>query len=195
VSSSLFDPLYAHIRKFVPLSESEEKVMADHISFKKLKRKEFLLKEGQVCQANYFIIKGVLRMFIHTKDGLEHIVQFGIDNWWITDFTSFDGQKPSQFNIQSVEDSEIVVMEKEKLEELLKQVPALERYFRLVLQRAFAASVMRLHYIFDQSGEERYRHFNNAFPDFVQRVPQYMLASYLGFTPEFLSKIRGKKDV
>jgi CRP/FNR family transcriptional regulator len=195
VSSSLFDPLYAHVRKFVPLSESEEKVMADHISFKKLKRKEFLLKEGQVCQANYFIIKGVLRMFIHTKDGLEHIVQFGIDNWWITDFTSFDGQKPSQFNIQSVEDSEIGVVEKEKLEELLKQVPALERYFRLVLQRAFAASVMRLHYIFDQSGEERYRHFNNAFPDFVQRVPQYMLASYLGFTPEFLSKIRGKKDV
>lgn len=195
MNSSSFDSLFLHIRKFAQLSEAEEKVIADHVYFKKLKRKEFLLHEGQICQANYFIIKGVLRMFIRTKDGLEHIVQFGIDNWWITDFTSFDGQKPSQFNIQSVEDTELVVMEKEKQEELFRKVPALERYFRLVLQRAFAASVMRLHYIFDQSGEERYRHFNSAFPDFVQRVPQYMLASYLGFTPEFLSKIRGKKDL
>ena len=132
-------------------------------------------------------------MYINTDEGTEQIVQFAIDNWWITDYNSFDFQKPSLFNIQAVENCEIAFIKKETQEELFKKLPQLERYFRIILQRSFAASIMRIQYIFNQSGEERYRHFNSSFPDFVQRVPQYMLASYLGFTPEFLSKIRGKK--
>lgn len=188
------EALINHIQKFVPLTKEEAQLLLSYFEFKKVKRKEFVLKEGQVCSTNHFVIKGVLRMFIHTKGGEDHIVQFAIDNWWLTDFNSFDFEKPSQFNIQAVEDSDIAFIQKEKLEELFTKVPKLERYFRLILQRAYAASVMRLHFIFDQSGEERYKHFNSAFPDFVQRVPQYMLASYLGFTPEFLSKIRGKRD-
>ncbi len=188
------EALINHIQKFTPLTKDEEQILLANFEFKSLKRKEFALKEGQICAANHFIVKGVLRMFIHTKAGEDHIVQFAIDNWWITDFNSFDFEKPSQFNIQAVEDSEVACIQKDKLEELLIKVPKLERYFRLILQRAYAASVMRLHYIFDQTGEERYKHFNSAFPDFVQRVPQYMLASYLGFTPEFLSKIRGKRN-
>lgn len=188
------EALITHIRKFVSLSEEEEQLLPSYFEFKKLKRKEFILKEGHICSSNHFIVKGVLRMFIHTKDGEDHIVQFGIDNWWLTDYSSFDFQKPSLFNIQAVEDSEIASIKKDKLDELFTEIPKIERYFRLILQRAYAASVMRFHYIFDQSGEERYKHFNSAFPDFVQRIPQYMLASYLGFTPEFLSKIRGKRD-
>lgn len=185
--------LLAHIRRFVKLSPEEEKELLTSTRYQKVKRKEHLLHEGQVCSNNYFVIRGCMRMYIQAPDGEDRIVQFGIDNWWITDYTSFDSKKPTCFNIQAVEDSEIVAIDKQTLDRLFNSIPSLERYFRIVLQRAFAASVMRMHYIFDQSGEERYQHFVTSYPDFVQRVPQYMLASYLGFTPEFLSKIRGKK--
>lgn len=133
-------------------------------------------------------------MYVNTDQGTEQIIQFAIDNWWITDYMSLDHQQPSVFSLQAVEDSNIAIIHQSVQEELFNRVPQLERYFRIILQRAFAAYVMRIHYIFNESGEERYRHFNASFPEFVQRIPQYMLASYLGFTPEFLSKIRGKRS-
>jgi len=133
-------------------------------------------------------------MYSQTDNGTEQIVQFGIDNWWVADYNSYDQQKPSIFNIQALEEGHVAVLERQVQEALLSKVPKLERYFRLVLQRAYAATLMRVHFIYSQSGEERYRHFNSLFPGFVQRIPQYMLASYLGFTPEFLSKIRAKKQ-
>jgi CRP-like cAMP-binding protein len=133
-------------------------------------------------------------MFYITDEGTEQMIQFGIDNWWLTDYMSLDNQRPSQFNIQAVENSEVILLERKVQDELFEKLPKMERYFRIVVQKAYAASVMRLRYIFTQSGEERFRHFNESFPEFVQRVPQYMLASYLGFSAEFLSKIRAKKN-
>jgi len=185
--------LLVHIRKFVSLSEEEEEILSPYLKEKSLKKKDYLLKEGQICMANHFVAKGCLRMFYITEEGNEQMIQFAIDNWWMTDYMSFDSQKPSQFNIQAVENSEIIFLEKKTLEELFTKLPKLERYFRIIVQKAYAASVMRLRYIFTQSGEERFHHFNKSFPEFVQRVPQYMLASYLGFSAEFLSKIRAKK--
>lgn len=186
--------LLIHIRKFVPFSKEEEEILIPYLKVKSLKKKDYLLKEGQVCIANHFVAKGCLRMFYITEEGNEQMIQFAIDNWWMTDYMSFDAQKPSQFNIQAVENSEIIYFEKKMLEDLYNKLPKMERYFRIIIQKAYAASVMRLRYIFTQSGEERFRHFNESFPDFVQRVPQYMLASYLGFSAEFLSKIRAKKN-
>lgn len=187
------EPLLTHIRKFVLFSKEEEEILTSYLQVRSLKKKEFLLKEGQICTANHFVAKGCLRMFYITEEGNEQMIQFAIDNWWMTDYMSFDAQKPSQFNIQAVENSEIVYLEKKKMEELFSKLPKMERYFRIIIQKAYVASVMRLRYIFTQSGEERFRHFNESFPEFVQRVPQYMLASYLGFSAEFLSKIRAKK--
>jgi CRP-like cAMP-binding protein len=187
------DALLVHIRKFVPFSKEEEEILISYLHIKSLKKKDFLLKEGQTCAANHFVASGCLRMFYITEEGTEQMIQFAIDNWWMTDYMSFDTQQPSQFNIQAVENSEIVYLEKKKMEELFAKLPKMERYFRIIIQKAYAASVMRLRYIFTQSGEERFRHFSESFPEFVQRVPQYMLASYLGFSAEFLSKIRAKK--
>ena len=116
-----------------------------------------------------------------------------MENWWITDYTSLESRQPSGYFIQAVEDSEIAVLTKANREILFQQIPQLERYFRLLLQRMHAANLMRIQYLFDLSVEERYRQFNARFPEFVQRIPQYMLAVYLGFTPEVLSKIRAKK--
>jgi CRP/FNR family transcriptional regulator len=185
--------LLMHIQKFVPLTDEEEKLLLSYLRCFSVKKKEHILKEGQICMANYFVAKGCLRLYYITEEGTEQIVQFAIDNWWLSDLMSLDVQKPSQFNIQAVEVSDIVAVDKKIQEELFAKLPKMERYFRIVLQKAYAASVMRFRYIFTQSAEERFQHFITSFPEFVQRVPQYMLASYLGFTPEFLSKLRAKK--
>jgi CRP/FNR family transcriptional regulator, anaerobic regulatory protein len=188
----MLDGLLHHIRKFIELTPDEEEKLRSHFRVKEIARKDHLLKEGQVCTASYFILKGCFRIYSMTEQGNEQIIQFGIDNWWMSDYMSLNTGAPSPFYIQAVEPSLVAVLDKRAQEELLKEVPALERYFRIVFQRAYAASVMRVYYIFIQSAEERYHHFERQFPDFVQRVPQYMLASFLGFTPEFLSKIRAK---
>jgi len=185
--------LFSHIRRFVPLSTEDEAVIIKYVRFEKIKNKDFLLKTGQVCHSTYFVVDGCLRMYLVADRGIEQILQFAISDWWISDYTSFESQLPSQFSIQALEDSEIIILDKKNQEALLIMVPQLERYFRLILQRAYSATLMRIHFIYNLSGEERYRGFAGSFPDFVQRIPQYMLASYLGFTPEFLSKVRAKK--
>lgn len=190
---SPFTPLFTHMRRFVPLEPEDEALLARSLKTVSLKKKQHLLMEGQLCTANHFIRKGCLRLYMIDDTGSEQTLLFGIENWWLTDHFSVETGKPSQFYIQAVEASEIICFEKGTQEELFTQIPALERYFRLIFQRAYAATVMRFRYVFTQSGEERYHHFANLFPEFVQRVPQYMLASYLGFSPEFLSKIRAKK--
>ena len=187
------ETLIHHIRKFIPLTDADTKTLSTLIHPKTIPSKTILSRAGEVCHEKYFVIKGCLRLFIHTDEGNEQIIQFAIDNWWMTDYKSFEMQKPSTFTIQAVEPSELLVITKAELEELLAKVPPLERYFRLIVQRAYSASLTRIHFIYNQSGEERYSQFCRLFPEFVQRVPQYMLASYLGFTPEFLSKIRAKR--
>lgn len=190
----MYAPLLSHIRRYVPLSAAEEEILVSSLTCRDIKKKTWLLKEGQVCTANFFVMKGCIRMYSITKNNSEQTLQFGIDNWWLTNYISLDSQKPSLFYIQSVEPSRIAVLAKKVQDDLFKQVPQLDRYFRLVLQRSYAASVMRIHYLYTLKGEERYRFFIESYPEFVQRIPQYMLASYLGFTPEFLSKIRAKKS-
>lgn len=186
--------LIDHINRFVNLTPSESELIPEYIHILNLKKKEHLQEEGKICSAQYFVVKGCLRMYFHSYKGEDQIVQFAIENWWISDYMSFDRQSVSPFSIQAIEPSVVLVLDRNKQDELLTKVPKLERYFRLVLQRAFSASQMRFKYISDFSGEERYHHFNNSFPEFIQRVPQYMLASYLGFTPEFLSKIRARRN-
>lgn len=185
--------LITHIRKYVPLSGEEEKLLLVHTETVMVKKKTLLLREGKICDKLFFVQKGLLRGYFINEKGGEQTSQFAMENWWITDFMSFDQQSSSHFFIQSIENTELVSITHSELELLLKKVPQLERYFRLVVQRSYAASQLRIKYLFSQSGEERYHHFNSSFPEFVQRVPQYMLASYLGFTPEFLSKIRAGK--
>jgi CRP/FNR family transcriptional regulator, anaerobic regulatory protein len=190
----MYSGLLSHINRFVSLNEDEEELLISYLSYRELKKKAWLLKEGQVCTANYFIAKGCLRMYSVAETNNEQIVQFGIDNWWLTNYMSLDRQQPSLFYIQAIEPTQVIVLNSKIQDELFEKLPQLERYFRVVLQRSYAASIMRIHYMHTFSGEERYHHFSNLFPEFVQRIPQYMLASYLGFTPEFLSKIRGRSS-
>ncbi|HMI06201.1 MAG TPA: Crp/Fnr family transcriptional regulator [Flavobacterium sp.] len=185
--------LLEHIDKFIKLDDEEIDTVLTYLDLHKVVKKEHLLKEGQICNAQYFITKGCFRQYIINEKGVEQTIQFGIENWWITDFLSFQNHAPSNFFIQAIENSEVISIEKQAMEELLVKVPKLERYFRLVMQKSFGASQVRIKYLFTMSAEERFHHMNAMFPEFVQRVPQYMLASYLDFSPEFMSKIRAGK--
>ena len=190
----MIDSLIAHINKFISLDEADIAEVKTSAKAIVVKKKEFLLQPDEICRSNYFVSKGCIRLYFINRSGQEQITMFGIENWWITDYDSLETGKPSQYYIQAVEDSEIISLHKKTLDELLVKVPKMERYFRLILQKAYTASMRRFQYFRDQSDEERYRQFVALFPGFVQRIPQYMLASYLGFTPQFLSKIRGKRE-
>jgi len=189
----MHSPLITHIRKFVSLTDEEATLLSSKLTQLKLRKKAFVLTPGKRCTANYFVVKGCMRLYFITDKDVEQITQFGIEDWWITDYDSLDRQQPSHFYIQAVEDCEVMVLEQKVQEELFKQIPVLERYFRLILQKAYTAAQRRMEYIFTMTEEERYRSFSTRFPAFNQRVPQYMVASYLGVTPQFISRVRAKK--
>lgn len=189
----MYEVLVHHIEKFITLEPSDIDTLESCLHISTIKKKEHVLKEGQFCNTMYFITKGCMRQYIINDKGTEQTLQFGIENWWITDYLSYHNHIPSHFYIQAIENSEVIAIEKPVLESLLIQIPKLERYFRIVSQKSFGAAQMRIKFLFTMSAEERYHHFNNLNPEFVQRIPQYMLASYLDFSAEFMSKIRAGK--
>jgi len=188
-----FNTLIAHIQQYTSLNNEEVLLLEECLELRTLKKKEYLLKEGEICSASYFVIKGLLRSYFITEKDVEQIYLFAIENWWITDYQSMELQQPSAFSIQAIEDTTVACIPRQKQDALFAAVPQLEKYFRIILQKALNAAQLRIKYIFSKSGQERYDHFARGYPEFVQRIPQYMLASYLGFTPEFLSKIRAKR--
>lgn len=184
--------LIIHIQKYIQLQEKDIEAIEHYFEPFSLKNKECILREGQTCKSLCFVVKGCLRMFFNTNKGSEQITQFAMENWWMTDYFGFLDQKKSDYTIQAIEQTEVLSIEFAAYEKLLAEAPILERYFRIMAQRAVAASQMRLKLIFDLSKEDMYLHFNSSFPYFTQRIPQYMLASFLGITPEYLSELRKK---
>ena len=189
----MYPNFISHIRKYIDLDDHSVELLLKYITPLKLKRKEFLLKEGQVCQSIYFVEKGCLRMYFIDNKLNEQITQFALEHWWMADHFSFLDNKPSPYFIQTVEKSEILEISASSFEAMLRELPQMERYFRIVMQRAVAAAQLRNKYMYEMSKEEFYQHFSTSFPEFVQRVPQYMIASYLGLTPQYVSELRKKK--
>ncbi|SDF70895.1 Crp/Fnr family transcriptional regulator [Epilithonimonas hungarica] len=180
----------AHLDKFIPVTDEEFASIMNYFEIKSFAKKEDLLEEGQICRSNYFVIKGLLRKFFINEKGTEQTTDFALETWWMTDNFSFERKTPADFSIQTVEKSEVLTISSESQEKLLNDFPIMEKYFRIVYQRAFAANQRRVKYIFTYSKEDFYFSLIKQYPDFVQRVPQYLIASFLGFTPEYLSEIR-----
>ncbi|MPT33133.1 MAG: Crp/Fnr family transcriptional regulator [Chryseobacterium sp.] len=180
----------AHLDKFIPVTNEEFASIMNYFEIKSFAKKEDLLEEGQICRSNYFVIKGLLRKFFINEKGTEQTTDFALETWWMTDNFSFERKTPADFSIQTVEKSEVLTISSESQEKLLNDFPIMEKYFRIVYQRAFAANQRRVKYIFTYSKEDFYFSLIKQYPDFVQRVPQYLIASFLGFTPEYLSEIR-----
>lgn len=187
------DIFKSHLKKFIEIDENEFREIMGFVEIIKVKKKQNLLLEGQICKSHFFVLKGCLRKFFINEKGTEQTTEFAIETWWLTDHLAFEKQLPSEFYIQAVENSEVLVIHQPNQDKLLEQFPKLERYFRFVYQRAFAASQMRIKYLYSFSKEEFYHQLVQKYPAFVQRIPQYLIASFLGFTPEYLSEIRAKK--
>ena len=181
-----------HIKKFITLPEEAFPGILSYFEEQEVKKKENLLVEGKVCRYHYFVLKGCLRMFFINDKGIEQTTEFAIENWWITDNFAFERQLATPFSIQAVERSKILRIDFASQEKLVVAFPEMERYFRFIYQRAFAASQMRIKYLYDFSKEEMFHNLNDQYPEFVQRIPKYLIASFLGFTPEYLSEIRKK---
>jgi len=181
-----------HLRKYIDLNESEILIFNQLTVTLHLKKKGFINKENTICKNLYFVEKGCLRMFLVNKKGVEQITQFALDGWWISDYQSFINNSPSDYSIQAIEDSRIILIDNQNLEILLSKIPRMERYFRIMMQKAVAGAQLRSKLLYEMSKEEFYLHFSTSFPEFMMRVPQYMIASYLGLTPEYLSELRKK---
>ncbi|WP_348811409.1 Crp/Fnr family transcriptional regulator [Flavobacterium maritimum] len=181
-----------HLEKFIEINDRELSDILGFFQIINVRKKENLLVEGQICKSHYFVLNGCLRKFFINNKGVEQTTEFAIENWWITDNFAYERRLPSEFYIQAVENSEILTIDSYSQERLLVEFPKMERYFRFIYQRAFAASQMRIKYLYDFSKEEFYDHLCRMQPEFVQRIPQYLIASFLGFTPEYLSEIRNK---
>lgn len=184
--------LISHIAKFIPLSEAEAEAIEAYFTVRTVKKKAVLLEEGRKCNELFFVVKGCMRMYYLEEKGTEQTIQFAIENWWMTDLSSFYGNKPAEFSIQAIEETRLMCIDKVAMEELLTAYPKMERYFGIIYQRAYAASLLRVKYIFSMSKERFYEHFSSLYPEFLQRVPQYILATFLGLTPEYLSELRRK---
>lgn len=182
-----------HLEKFISVSDEEFEAILAYFKTIRVSKKEILQQEGKICRCHYFVLTGCLRKFMMNEKGVEVTTEFALETWWLSDNRSFEFQLESLFSIQAVENSEILTIDFQSLEKLYRDFPIMERYFRFVYQRAFAACQMRIKYLYTLSKEDYFFHFYDSYPEFVQRVPQYLLASFLGLTPEYLSELRKKR--
>jgi CRP-like cAMP-binding protein len=182
-----------HLEKFITINENDFTEIMSFFTEKKVRKKHNLLAEGEMSKFNYFVVSGCLRKFFINEKGSEQTTEFAIENWWITDNIAYERRTTSGFYIQAVENAHVLMIEYQSQEKLLARFPGMERYFRFIYQRAYAAAQMRIKYLYDMSKEQFYLHFIESHPEFAQRVPQYLIASYLGLTPEYLSEIRNKR--
>ncbi|WP_456440244.1 Crp/Fnr family transcriptional regulator [Psychroserpens sp.] len=178
------------INNYVALTEEEKKIILSKVLLRKYLKGQYVVQQGDVCRYSGFVISGCTRTFYVDDDGEEHIVMFSIENWWASEIGSFVSQKPSDYNVQCIEDTEVIQLSFEDQEELFKEVPKLERFFRLILEQAFVASQKRIVSNFSLSAKDQYIQFTKLYPEIEKRIPQYMVASYLGISKEFLSKIK-----
>lgn len=185
--------LLQHISRHIELDSNEEAYFLSLIQEKTIRKKEFLLQQGEVCKTENYLLSGCMRTFTLNERGEEQTVQFGIEDWWVGDLYSFLTQTPASYSIEALEDTVVAQITKENLDRLYQQVPKFDRFFRLILQNAFIAQQDRIHRSLSWSAKERYEDFSSKYPQLEQRIAQKHIASYLGITPVFLSMLRRKR--
>lgn len=188
----MFQKLIACIREKVDLSEGDIDVLKHFFIPKKVRKRQYILNAGDVCQYITFVEKGMLRSFTVDSEGSEYVVQFAIEGWWISDVGSFVSGKEALYNIEALEDSELLHLSKSQMDELVAQLPVMERFFRLLMQNNIVSLQRRVVAYMSLSAEEKYLKLMEVAPDIMQRASQQHIASYLSITPETLSRVRKK---
>lgn len=188
----MFDILFSHIEHKVALSDAEKSAIATFFSFKKIRKKQFILEEGEICMHLSFVNKGLIKSYRLDEKGNEHISLFGWEGWWISDFNSYINQQPATLYIDAVEDTELFLLPRAAYEQLTLDVPIMDRYFRLLYQNSLVTKDERLISSNSYSAEEKFQRLIQSNPEIMRRVPQHLVASYLGLAPETLSRVRKK---
>lgn len=185
-------PLLKYISNYIDLTPNEIAILESKITVRKYLKGQYIVQQGDICKYECFVLSGCTKTFYVDKEGQEHILMFSIEDWWTSDMGSFITQTPADFNVQCLENSELVMFSYDVIEDLYRDIPKLERFFRQIIEKAFVASQKRIVRNFSLSAKEQYLYFRDQYPLIEQRIPQYMIASYLGITKEFLSKIKSQ---
>jgi CRP/FNR family transcriptional regulator, cyclic AMP receptor protein len=188
----MFDQINAHVARCARFSKAELEIFNTLLQPKTVSKKTMLLQEGDICNFEAYIVSGCVRTYYIDENGFELTMQFAVEDWWVSDVTSFHDHQPSNMFIETLEDCNLLMLNPGTKELLLQQVPQFERFFRILIQRHLAVVQNRLFQTISWPAQERYVDFLKHYPDIPQRVAQHYIASYLGISPEFLSKIRTK---
>jgi CRP/FNR family transcriptional regulator, anaerobic regulatory protein len=186
------EPILQNIARFVTLTPQEQQHLLSKTEVRQYKAKTMVLHAGEICKHSYFVNHGLLRNFSINDHIVEHVLGFACEGWWIGDMYSLLSQKPGNLFIEVLEDSEVVLLSKENQEQLYHDIPKLERFFRILTENSLVAHQERLMDNLSLSAEERFDKFCKRYPDIIQRVPQKQIASYIGVTPEFFSKMKSR---
>ncbi len=186
----MFSLLRRHIEKRVPLTDEEFNICTEFFTRRTIRKHQFLLNEGEVCRYLGYVNSGCMREYTIDNKGAEHIIQFAIEDWWVSDLNSFLSGLPATYNIEALHDSELLLLEKSSREQLLNACPKMERFFRILLESNYIATHQRVVASLSDSAEERYLKFIKTYPELYEKIPQHYIASYLGITPQSLSRIR-----
>lgn len=189
----MYDLILTNVTRFIQLTDAEEKFFISMLKHRKFRKKQYVLQAGDISRYENFVIKGLLRAYTVDDKGQERIAMFAMEDWWISDLYSFLTETPATQHIDALEDSEVLSIEKPDLERLYAEVPKFERFFRIILQNAFIANQGRILGNISQTAEEQYFNFIKKYPTLEQRIPQHQIASFLGITPETISRIRRQR--
>ena len=181
-----------NIEKIISLTDEEKEIILSKIELNNYKAKTVLLQAGEIAKYSYFVKSGILRSFNINDNIVEHVLQFACEDWWIGDMYSYISEKPGNLFIEVLEDAEVVSISKQNHQELYHKIPKLERFFRILTENSLVAHQERLMDNLSLSAEERFEKFCSKYPTLIQKVPQKQIASYIGVTPEFFSKMKAK---
>ena len=189
----MYELMLKNIARHVTLTPEEVDDFTSILQVKKLRRRQYLVQAGEPCRYEYFVNKGCLRQYYVSETGQEHIAGFAVEDWWISDMYGLVTGKPSLTNIDALEDSELLLYDRIAFEDMLLRIPKMERFFRIIFQRSIITQQLRIIETISLSAEERYCRFVERYPQLEQRLSQKQIASYLGITPESLSRIRRQR--
>ncbi|WP_033426422.1 Crp/Fnr family transcriptional regulator [Hymenobacter aerophilus] len=189
-TTAAYHLLRTHLQARVPLSDADFADFQQYLRPMLLSKRQHLLQAGEPCTHLAFVTQGCLRSYSLNAQGQEHTLQFAPEDWWVSDMYSLLTQQPSNLHIDALEDSQVLLLAQADMETIYVRFPVFERYFRLLMQSRFVALQERVNAALSQTAGEKYQHFLRQYPGIVQRVPQHVIASYLGLTPESLSRVR-----
>lgn len=188
----MFDILISHIQNKVELTDDQKDDLQSFFTVKKIRKKQYLLLEGEICTHLSFVSKGLLKSYFVDDKGSEHINLFAFEGWWISDFNSFINQEKAVLNIDAVEETELLMITLEDYEKLMLTIPFMDRYFRILYQNSLVTKDYRLIASNSYTAEEKYLELTKKNPEMIKRIPHNLIASFLGLAPETVSRIRKK---